>query len=52
MLQIVTGKKAAQTLIPLLVQPALFTPAGLVPRFCPNLQVGQPVERLATVYAE
>ena len=52
LLQIVTGKKAAQTLIPLLVQPALFTPAGLVPRVCPSLQVGQPVERLATVYAE
>ena len=46
------AKEAAQTLIHLLVQPALFTPAGLAPRFCPNLQVGQPVERLATVYAE
>ena len=52
LLQIVMAKEAAQTLIHLLVQPALFTPAGLAPRFCPNLQVGQPVERLATVYAE
>ena len=48
--QIVTAKKAAQKLLH--IHPALSTPAGLVPRFCSNLQVEQPVERLATVYAE
>ena len=48
--QIVTAKKAAQKLLH--IHPVLSTPAGLVPRFCSNLQVEQPVERLATVYAE